>query len=102
MTGNLDQPPGHDADDSGHEFGNETGTPLPVMPGFREIALRRSADAHGNLPVRGGQAGVRHGGRPRLDPGALRGRGRQSDHLDAQPSWGRSEPMTSWETLRSV
>ena len=49
MTGNLDQPPGHAADDSGHEFGNETGnetgTPLPVMPGFREMALRRSADA---------------------------------------------------------
>jgi len=45
MTGNLDQPPGHAADDSGHDFGNETGTPLPVMPGFREMALRRSADA---------------------------------------------------------
>ena len=45
MTGNLDQPPGHAADDSGHELGNETGTPLPVMPGFREMALRRSADA---------------------------------------------------------
>ena len=44
MTGNLDQPPGHAADDSGHDFGNETGMPLPVMPGFREMALRRSAD----------------------------------------------------------
>src|SRR5512133_2748440 len=25
-------------------FGNDTGASLPVMPGFREMALRRSAD----------------------------------------------------------
>ena len=49
MTGNLDQPPGHAADNSGNdagsEAGSEAGASLPVMPGFREMALRRSADA---------------------------------------------------------
>ena len=33
------------ADDSGNDLGSETGASLPVMPGFREMALRRSADA---------------------------------------------------------
>jgi ribosome-binding protein aMBF1 (putative translation factor) len=49
MTRNLDQPPGHAAGDSGNDSGNEAGdgagASLPVMPGFREMALRRSADA---------------------------------------------------------
>ena len=40
MTGNYSQPPEHVADDSG----NEPEGSLPVMPGFREMALRRSAD----------------------------------------------------------
>ena len=44
MTRNLDQAPGPAADDSGNDFGNEAGASLPVMPGFREMALRRSAD----------------------------------------------------------
>jgi ribosome-binding protein aMBF1 (putative translation factor) len=35
------QTPEPAADDSG----NDSGVPLPVMPGFREMALRRSADA---------------------------------------------------------
>src|ERR1700758_5194265 len=37
MTRNPGPAPEHDAD--------EAGTPLPVMPGFREMALHRSADA---------------------------------------------------------
>ena len=45
MTGNLDQPPPHTAGDPGHESGSEAGSSLPVMPGFREMALRRPADA---------------------------------------------------------
>src|SRR5215471_1029164 len=45
MTRNREPAPEHDADDSGNDLGNEAGMPLPVMPGFREIALRRSADA---------------------------------------------------------
>jgi ribosome-binding protein aMBF1 (putative translation factor) len=49
MTRNPDPAPGHAADDSGNDAGNETrnetGTPLPLMPGFREMVLRRSADA---------------------------------------------------------
>jgi ribosome-binding protein aMBF1 (putative translation factor) len=44
MTRNLDQPE-HAAGDSGNDVGNGTGASLPVMPGFREMALRRSADA---------------------------------------------------------
>ena len=44
MTRNRDPAPEHDAGDSGNGRGNEAGTPLPVMPGFREMALRRSAD----------------------------------------------------------
>jgi ribosome-binding protein aMBF1 (putative translation factor) len=44
MTRNLDQPE-HAAGDSGNDVGNEAGVSLPVMPGFREMALRRSADA---------------------------------------------------------
>src|SRR5215470_542354 len=44
MTRNRDPAPEHDAGDSGNDRGNEAGTPLPVMPGFREMALRRSAD----------------------------------------------------------
>ena len=48
MTRNLDQPLGHAADNSGNdpgsEAGSEAGVSLPVMPGFREMALRRSAD----------------------------------------------------------
>ena len=44
MTRNLDQPE-HAAGDPGNDVGNEAGTSLPVMPGFREMALRRSADA---------------------------------------------------------
>jgi len=36
--------PEHDADDFGNDLGNEAGTPLPVMPGFREMAMRRTAD----------------------------------------------------------
>ena len=43
MTRNLDQPE-HAADDSGNDVGNEAGASLPVMPGFREMALRRPAD----------------------------------------------------------
>jgi ribosome-binding protein aMBF1 (putative translation factor) len=31
--------------DSGKDSGNDSGVPLPVMPGFREMALRRTADA---------------------------------------------------------
>ena len=50
MTRNLDQPPGHAADNSGNDPGSEArseaGASLPVMPGFREMALRRTADAH--------------------------------------------------------
>src|ERR1700749_3385596 len=42
MTGNLDQPE-HAAGDSGNDVGNEARASLPVMPGFRELALRRSA-----------------------------------------------------------
>ena len=45
MTRNLDQPPGHAADNSGNDAGREAGASLPVMPGFREMALRRTADA---------------------------------------------------------
>ena len=45
MTGNLDQPPTHAAGDSGHDSGSEAGPSLPVMPGFREMALRHTADA---------------------------------------------------------
>ncbi len=45
MTRNPGPAPEHDADDSGNDLGNEAGTPLPVMPGFREMALRRSAGA---------------------------------------------------------
>src|SRR5215472_5535640 len=45
MIRNLDQPPQHDADDYGNDSGNEAGVSLPLMPGFREMALRRSADA---------------------------------------------------------
>ena len=48
MARNLDQPPGHAADNSGNdggsEGGSEGGASLPVMPGFREMALRRTAD----------------------------------------------------------
>ena len=49
MTGNLDQPPTHAAGDSGHDSGSEAGPSLPVMPGFREMALRRSADAQARM-----------------------------------------------------
>jgi ribosome-binding protein aMBF1 (putative translation factor) len=45
MTRNPGPAPEHDADDSGNDPGSEAGTPLPVMPGFREMALRRTADA---------------------------------------------------------
>jgi ribosome-binding protein aMBF1 (putative translation factor) len=45
MTRDLDQPPGHAADNSGNDAGSEAGASLPVMPGFREMALRRTADA---------------------------------------------------------
>ena len=51
MAGDLDQdqapgPAADDsADDSADDLGSETGVSLPVMPGFREMALRRSADA---------------------------------------------------------
>jgi len=45
MARNLDPPPEHAEDDSGNDLGNETDTSLPVMPGFRKMALRRSADA---------------------------------------------------------
>jgi ribosome-binding protein aMBF1 (putative translation factor) len=45
MTRNLDQPPGHAADNSGHDAGSAAEASLPVMPGFREMALRRTADA---------------------------------------------------------
>src|SRR6516164_8447768 len=49
MTRNLDQPLQLAADDSAGDSGNEAGDgagpSLPVMPGFREMALRRSADA---------------------------------------------------------
>jgi ribosome-binding protein aMBF1 (putative translation factor) len=44
MTRNLDEPE-HAAGGSGNDVGNEAGASLPVMPGFREMALRRSADA---------------------------------------------------------
>jgi len=49
MTGNLDQPPPHTAGDPGHDSGSEAGSSLPVMPGFREMALRRSADAQARM-----------------------------------------------------
>jgi predicted XRE-type DNA-binding protein len=41
------EPGAHPAPEPGAhpEPGNEPGASLPVMPGFREIALRRSADA---------------------------------------------------------
>ena len=39
------QTPETAADDSGNDSGNDSGVPLPVMPGFREVALRRTADA---------------------------------------------------------
>jgi ribosome-binding protein aMBF1 (putative translation factor) len=45
MTRNLDPAPEHTADASGNHRGNEAEMSLPVMPGFREMALRRSADA---------------------------------------------------------
>ena len=45
MTGDPDPAPAHAADDSGNDPENEAGTSLPVMPGFREMALRRAADA---------------------------------------------------------
>ena len=49
MAGDLDQAPGqapdNSADDFGDDLGRETGVPLPVMPGFREMALRHTADA---------------------------------------------------------
>jgi ribosome-binding protein aMBF1 (putative translation factor) len=44
MTRNREPAPEHDAGDPGNDRGNKAGTPLPVMPGFREMALRRSAD----------------------------------------------------------
>ena len=44
MTRNPGPVPEHDADDFGNDLGNEAGTPLPVMPGFREMAMRRTAD----------------------------------------------------------
>ena len=44
MTRNPGPAPEHDAGDVGNVLGNEAGTPLPVMPGFREMALRRTAD----------------------------------------------------------
>ena len=40
MNIGLQQTPEPAADDSG----NDSGVPLPVMPGFREMALRSSAD----------------------------------------------------------
>ena len=104
--------------------GTMPGASLPVMPGFREMALRRSADEQaarmagerGRLVrelaeqrqaaglsqteiaarmgtsqsavarLESGTADV-----ARLDAGALRGRGRRPDHLEAQPS-RRKEP----------
>src|SRR6201981_3575500 len=49
MTRNLDEPSEQAADDAGNDPGNDSGNgagvSLPVMPGFREMALRRSADA---------------------------------------------------------
>jgi ribosome-binding protein aMBF1 (putative translation factor) len=49
MARNLDEPSEHAADDSGNYPGNDpgdgAGASLPVMPGFREMALRRSAGA---------------------------------------------------------
>ena len=45
MNIGLQQTPEPAADDSGNDSGNDSGVPLPVMPGFREMALRRSADA---------------------------------------------------------
>jgi ribosome-binding protein aMBF1 (putative translation factor) len=45
MAGNLDQVPGHASDGTGNDSANEAEASLPVMPGFREMALRRSADA---------------------------------------------------------
>jgi len=44
MTRKTGPVPEHDADDFGNDLGNEAGAPLPVMPGFREMALRRTAD----------------------------------------------------------
>jgi ribosome-binding protein aMBF1 (putative translation factor) len=35
---------GHAGDDADGHAGDDAGAPLPVMPGFREMALRRSAD----------------------------------------------------------
>ena len=90
------------------EPGEDLPEPLPLLPGFREIALRRMAaqrrrlvteltaerqaarlsqtevgGADGHLAVGGGPAGVGRGGRARLDAGALCGGGRPSDHLGA-------------------
>jgi ribosome-binding protein aMBF1 (putative translation factor) len=45
MTRDLGQPPEHAADDFGNDVRDEAGASLPVMPGFREMALRRTADA---------------------------------------------------------
>jgi len=41
MSGKRHQLP----EPAGDSFGNDAGASLPVMPGFREMALRRSADA---------------------------------------------------------
>ena len=40
MSGKRHQLP----EPAGDSFGNDAGASLPVMPGFREMALRRSAD----------------------------------------------------------
>jgi ribosome-binding protein aMBF1 (putative translation factor) len=45
MAGDRNQAPGQAADDSGNDLGGETWASLPVMPGFREMALRHAADA---------------------------------------------------------
>jgi len=39
------EPAPEPAAESAPELGNDTGASLPLMPGFREMALRRSADA---------------------------------------------------------
>ena len=90
---------------------------LPLLPGFREMAMRRMSagqaqadrrpggaaaggpafadrggSAHGNLAIRGGAAGNGSGRRAGVHPGALRGRDRLPDHLAASGPKIHTEP----------
>ena len=113
---------------AGDDAGHDAGASPPVMPGFREIALRRADEQAARMAEDRGRlvrelaeqrraAGLsqteiaaRMGtsqsavarlettrlprGCARLHAGALRGRGRRTDHLEAQPSGERSQRMT--------